>query len=68
MLLVTIVNYRKVRKGKTLSISSSVKGIIQLQFVKYYSATRLTVATQQTFAFDNYVHVNTSTQQSMQRC
>ena len=35
--------------------------------VLFYSATRLTVATQQTFTFDN-LRVNTSTQQSMQQC
>ena len=33
-----------------------------------YSATRLTVATQETFTFYNYIYVNMSTQQPMQWC
>jgi len=40
----------------------------QKTIVVDYSATHLTVATQETFIFYNCIYVNMSTQQPMQRC
>ena len=40
--------------------------IVEAKFKRFYSATRLTVATQQAFTCDN-LRVNTSSQQPMQR-